>query len=511
MLFNSLQFLLFFTAVTLTYYSLPKGNGRWSLLLIASCYFYAVFQPTYIFILFLTIVIDYIAGIWLAKTPVGPRRKWLLIISLISNIGILAFFKYLGFFTENVAGLFRLLHQPEMAARVMLLANRVFLKVISVFGQSGISGFKDKLNILPIGLSFHTFQAMSYTIEVYRGNQKAERHFGVYALYVMFYPQLVAGPIERPQNVLHQFHTHFAYDFENIKAGLMRMAFGFFKKCVIADRLVMVVDAAYGDPAGHNGLSLLVATFFFTFQIYCDFSGYSDIAIGAARVMGFNLMENFNAPYMANSITEFWRRWHISLSTWFRDYLYIPLGGNRKGETRRNVNQMLVFLASGLWHGANWTYVIWGGLHGVYQVAAGLRDKWLGGGKQTGSRPERAIPQRAGLVLSEQLWHVGNVLITFALVMLTWVFFRATSVRSALLILKKIGTLSPFEPLKTPLNSVEMWFSLLLIGFLLLKESRYLIIPTRSTPRFFALIGVITLLTYLFGVFTSNQFIYFQF
>ena len=465
-------------------------------MLIASCYFYAVFQPTYIFILFLTIVIDYIAGIWLEKMPVGKRRKWLLISSLISNIGILAFFKYLGFFTENIAGLFKLLHQPHLADQVTSLANRLFLKVIAVFGQSGISGFKDTMNILPIGLSFHTFQAMSYTIEVYRGNQKAERHFGIYALYVMFYPQLVAGPIERPQNVLRQFHAHFAYDFENIKAGLMRMAFGFFKKCVIADRLAVVVSQAYGDPAGHNGLSLLVATFFFTFQIYCDFSGYSDIAIGAARVMGFNLMENFKAPYMAWSITEFWRRWHISLSTWFRDYLYIPLGGNRKGETRRNVNQILVFLASGLWHGANWTYVIWGGLHGVYQVAAGLRDKHL---------PDFRNP------LPDKFRQIVNVLITFALVMLTWVFFRAISVRSAFLILKKIGTLSLFDSIKTPLNATEMWFSLLLIVILLVKESRYLTIPTRSTPQFFALISVIAFLTYLFGVFTSNQFIYFQF
>ena len=336
----------------------------------------------------------------------------------------------------------------------------------------------------------------------------------------MFYPQLVAGPIERPQNVLHQFHAHFAYDFENIKAGLMRMAFGFFKKVVIADRLVMMAGPAFTDPGSHNGLSLLVATFFFTFQIYCDFSGYSDIAIGAARVMGFNLMENFKAPYMANSITEFWRRWHLSLSTWFRDYLYIPLGGNRKGEFRRNLNQMIVFLASGLWHGANWTYVIWGGLHGLYQVGAGLRDKYLGTGKTIqpgnpagagGPASGQAVPGQQPVGWGGRLWHVGNVLITFALVMLTWVFFRATSVSSAFLILKKIGTLSIFEPIQTPMNATEMWFSLALIGLLLVKESRYLTIPTHSTPRFFMLITLIVLLTYFFGVFTSNQFIYFQF
>ncbi|MEZ0609540.1 MBOAT family protein [Fibrella sp. WM1] len=505
MLFDSLQFLLYFTVVTLTYYSLPKGNGRWSLLLIASCYFYAVFQPTYIFILFLTIVIDYIAGIWLEKTPVGRGRKWLLILSLLSNVGILAFFKYLGFFTENIAWVFNHLDLPVLAERVTHVANRLFLKVIEVFGQSGVSSYKDNMGILPIGLSFHTFQAMSYTIEVYRGNQKAERHFGIYALYVMFYPQLVAGPIERPQNVLHQFHTHFAYDFENIKAGLMRMAFGFFKKCVIADRIAMMVDPAYADPASHSGMSLLIATFFYTFQIYCDFSAYSDIAIGTARVMGFTLMENFKAPYVAHSITEFWRRWHLSLSTWFRDYLYIPLGGNRKGEFRRNLNQMIVFLASGLWHGANWTYVIWGGLHGAYQVGAGLRDKWLG------KASDRPITQQAGFAPTGRLWHVGNVLITFALVMLTWVFFRATSVRSAVLILKKIVRFSPGNEVPSPLNSAELWFSVALIAFLLVKESTYLTIPTRSTPRFFALMTVLVLVIYFFGVFTSNQFIYFQF
>eukprot|EP01098_Paradermamoeba_levis_P014011 TRINITY_DN6568_c0_g1_i1.p1 TRINITY_DN6568_c0_g1~~TRINITY_DN6568_c0_g1_i1.p1 ORF type:complete len:386 (+),score=-24.56 TRINITY_DN6568_c0_g1_i1:152-1309(+) len=375
MLFNSLQFLLFFIVVTLSYFSL-KWQGRWMLLLVASCYFYMVFQPTYILILFLTIIIDYIAGIWIEKSS-GKARRWLLILSLISNLGILAFFKYLGFFTENIAALFDSFQMPHMAESVTNQVNRIFVKVLHVFGQSGISSYKDNMSILPIGLSFHTFQAMSYTIEVYRGNHKAEKHFGIYALYVMFYPQLVAGPIERPQNVLWQFHEYFRYDRENVKAGLMQMAFGLFKKLVIADRLAMLVDASYSNPSEHNGLTLLAATFFYTFQIYCDFSGYSDVAIGAARVMGFDLMENFRTPYIAQSISEFWRRWHISLSTWFRDYLYIPLGGNRKGEFRQYLNMLIVFLASGLWHGPNWTYVIWGGLNGLYQILAVLRDKLL--------------------------------------------------------------------------------------------------------------------------------------
>lgn len=509
MLFNSLQFLLFFIVVTLTYFGL-KWRGRWILLLVASCYFYMVLKPEYILILFLTIVIDYVAGIWIAKTT-GPARRWLLILSLISNLGILAFFKYLGFFTENVSWLFAQLNMPEAAEQVFGLGNRLFVKVLHVFGESGVSSFKDNKSILPVGLSFHTFQAMSYTIEVYRGNQKAERHFGIYALYVMFYPQLVAGPIERPQNVLYQFHKTFPYDAENVKAGLMQMAFGLFKKLVIADRLALLVDYAYADPSQHNGLTLLAATFFYTIQIYCDFSGYSDIAIGAARVMGFSLMENFRTPYIAQSVSEFWRRWHISLSTWFRDYLYIPLGGNRKGEIRQYINMMVVFLASGLWHGPNWTYVIWGGLNGFYQILAVLRDKLL---TRLGLASPQPIRAKAGIGApadNSPLRVVGNVLFTFVLIMLTWVFFRARTVDDAFLILGRIATLSPLERIDSPLNTVEMAFSIFLIAFLLMKEYFYLIIPTGNTARFAVLFVLITFVTYLFGVFSSNQFIYFQF
>ncbi len=502
MLFNSLQFLLFFVVVTGLYFSLGL-NGRWRLLLTASCYFYMVFKPAYILILALTIVIDYGAGLWIERTHTPGARRWLLILSLVTNLGILAFFKYLAFFTENITFLFSSLHLPDLAQWLDHLTNRVFLKVLRFFGESGIQSFKEGTSILPIGLSFHTFQAMSYTIEVYRGKQRAERHFGIYALYVMFYPQLVAGPIERPQNVLHQFHQYFPYDFEQVKAGLMRMAFGFFKKVVIADRLAMVVSQAYADPSQQNGLTLLVATFFFTFQIYCDFSGYSDIAIGAARVMGFSLMENFKTPYIASSVADFWRRWHISLSTWFRDYLYIPLGGNRHGEFRKNLNLFLVFMASGLWHGANWTYVIWGGLNGFYQIVGTLRDRLLN--RLPASRTETAPTTQS------RIGHVVNVLTTFALIMLTWVFFRARSVSDALLILRRIAGLSFQDVVSSPLNATEMWFSVVLIGLLLVKEQFFLTIPTRNTVRFYALFALIVFLTYFFGVFTSNQFIYFQF
>ena len=467
MLFNSLHFFIFFIIVTLGYWSLGWA-GRWRLLLFASCYFYMIFKPEYLLILLFTIIIDYYAGIWLEKSQ-GKQRKWLLVISIISNVGILAFFKYYQFFFENISHILGL-WQIENPFPLMKF-------------------------LLPIGLSFHTFQAMSYTIEVYRGNQKAEQHFGIYALYVMFYPQLVAGPIERPQNILPQFHKKQKYNWEQVKSGLMMMAWGLFKKIVIADRLAMVVDFAYQNPSEQNGLTLLLATFFYTFQIYCDFSGYSDIALGSARVMGFELMENFRTPYFSTSISEFWRRWHISLSTWFRDYLYIPLGGNRVSEWRRYFNQFFVFMISGLWHGAAWTFVIWGSLHGFYLILAVLRDKYL---------PKLSLPNN---LFGKSI----NLISTFILVMLAWVFFRAKGIQDALVVLKKIRLFSFSETIKTPLNQIEMLISLGLIMFLLWKEFKYFQINTKNTFRFYGLMVLFVISIYFLGIFETNQFIYFQF
>jgi len=305
---------------------------------------------------------------------------------------------------------------------------------------------------------------------------------------------------------LHQFHENHTYDWENVKAGLMRMAFGFFKKSVIADRLALMAGPTYLDPQNHNGLTLLVATFFYTFRIYCDFSGYSDIALGASQVMGFKLMENFRTPYFSKSVAEFWGRWHISLSTWFRDYLYISMGGNRVGEGRAYFNRMTVFIISGLWHGASWNFIIWGGLHGLYLVAASLRDKYL---------------KRWKIQLPKNVWYgYFQVVTTFLLVMLTWVFFAVgdnpnltvgEEVRSSFLILKKIVTLTFTDPIRSPLNVVEMWFCVLLIVFLLIKEHYALHIPTGKDATFWPLFIGIAAVSYFFGVFDSNQFIYFQF
>jgi alginate O-acetyltransferase complex protein AlgI len=320
MLFNSYEFLVFFPVVTVLFFLLPH-RFRWLHLLLASCAFYMAFVPVYIVILLLTIVIDYWAGI-LIENASGSQRKFYLAMSLVANIGVLAIFKYYNFFIDNINNL---LHLSNSSTSLPLLNI-----------------------ILPIGLSFHTFQAMSYTLEVYRGNYPAERHFGIYALYVMFYPQLVAGPIERPQNVLPQFHKKHSFNYDRIASGLRLMAWGLFKKVVIADRMAFMVNEVYNQPHNYHGLPLLVATIFFSIQIYCDFSGYSDMALGTARVMGFELLKNFDRPYFSKSISEFWRRWHISLSTWFKDYLYISLGGNRVTLPRACFNLFFVFMVSGL-------------------------------------------------------------------------------------------------------------------------------------------------------------------
>lgn len=393
MLFNSVQFLIFFPVVTFLYFALPH-QFRWFLLLAASCIFYMAFIPVYILILIFTIVIDYIAGIVIENAQ-GKKRKLFLVISLVSNIGVLFIFKYFNFFNANVTRLAAFLHWNYP------------IHALSV--------------ILPIGLSFHTFQAMSYTIEVYRRKQKAERHAGIYALYVMFYPQLVAGPIERPYNMLHQFHEEHHFEYGRVTNGLKLMTWGFFKKMVIADRLAIIVNQIFNNLHHYEGAHLILAVFFFTFQIYCDFSGYSDVAIGAAQVMGFKLMTNFNRPYFSKSISEFWRRWHISLSSWFRDYLYIPMGGNRVVKWRWYFNLFFTFLLSGLWHGANWTFVIWGSLHGSYLILSlwtqKIRTKFL---------------RMAGLEKYPLLLSAVQVTTTFVLVSFAWIFFRANTLSDAL-------------------------------------------------------------------------------
>lgn len=480
MLFNSISFALFYIIVTSLYFILPH-KYRWVLLLLASCYFYMDFVPVYILILGFTIMVDYFAGIFISQNK-GRHRKTVLIISLVSNIGILMFFKYFNFLNTNLS---------------VLLNNFNYHNPIPYLSI-----------LLPVGLSFHTFQAMSYNIEVYRGNQTAEKHFGIYSLYVMFYPQLVAGPIERPQNLLHQFREKHKFNYDQITSGLKLMAWGLFKKVVIADRLAIFVNLIYDDPQRADNLSLLIATIFFAFQIFCDFSGYTDIAIGAARTMGFTLMKNFNSPYHARSIEGFWKRWHISLSSWFRDYLYIPLGGNRVMISRWYLNLMIIFLISGVWHGANWTFIVWGALHGFYLIF-GLATKrfrnrwatWLGLNK---------LP-------------FLSVIVTFTLVSFAWIFFRSADLHTAIYISKRLLTGIPdmfrnmiHAHLTTGYNRISLVISISLIVMLevvhfvqnkidlnkFLKRSPYI----RWATYYLLVIAIL-----LFGIFNHSQFIYFQF
>ena len=380
MVFNSIPYLVFLPLMVLVFYLTPH-RFRWIPLLAGSCLFYMWFVPKYILILLITIIIDYSAGILMERYFDQPKRKKAFFVtSITSTLLVLFIFKYLGFINDNVVWL----------CQSLGLDVRTSVKII-----------------LPIGLSFHTFQSMSYVIEVYRGNQKAERHFGYYALYVMFFPQLVTGPIERPGNLLRQLHEEKRFSTDHLTRSLRLILFGFFIKMVVADNLGVYVDQVYADPQAYNSWSVWLAMVFYSFQIYGDFFGYSTIALGSALLMGYSISDNFRTPYLSKNIAEFWHRWHISLSTWFRDYVYIPMGGSRVKFGRWAWNILVVFVLSGIWHGANWTFLLWGLAHGVLHII----EKVL-------RRSER--PTTHWLV--EGLRTVK----TFLLVTVFWVFFRAT-------------------------------------------------------------------------------------
>lgn len=487
MLFNSFSFLIFFPAVTLLYFLTPH-RCRWFLLLVASCVFYMAFIPIYILVLAVTIAIDYAAGILIEKRE-GKRRTFFLVMSILSTCSVLFLFKYFNFFNANLAWLARFLHWNYPIENLNL--------------------------ILPIGLSFHTFQSLSYVIEVYRGNYKAERHLGIYALYVMFYPQLVAGPIERPGNLIHQLREKHSFDADRVLNGLKLMVWGFFKKVVIADRIAVVVDEVYRHPTDFTGIPLIAAAIFFGVQVYCDFSGYSDIAIGSAQVMGVRLMENFNLPLHSTSVTEFWRRWHISLMTWFRDYVYIPLGGNRLGQGRRYLNVFLTFTLSGLWHGAGWGFVLWGSLNGCYLILSNatenIRRKWV-----------QWIRLNRWPILHKGL----QIAFSFLLFCFTLIIFRAKSLSDAIYVVTHLGTgLSDragiqmsFESLyRSGLDRYELIIAVVSIGFM---EFIHWIEKRGDMRQMFSdkpvwvrwtLYYVLVLFLIFFGVYYGHAFIYFQF
>ena len=345
MLFNSFAYALFLPIVFLLYWYIPH-KYRWGLLLASSYYFYMSWNPKYIVLILFTTIVSYVAARLLEKEERYSVRRLILTIALLACLGVLFLFKYYNFFSENIVALCR-------AMAINLQPTTLDL-------------------LLPVGISFYTFQTLSYVVDVYNKKVPVEHHFGIYATFISFFPQLVAGPIERTSNLLPQIKEEHTFDYNQATYGLKLMAWGFFKKLVIADVLSKYVQTVYAAPHSYQGFALVLASVFFTIQIYCDFSGYSDIAIGTAKLLGINLMTNFRNPYLSASVREFWSRWHISLSTWFRDYVYIPLGGNRVGSVRRVINLLVTFLVSGLWHGANWTFVVWGGLHGIAQVVENI-------------------------------------------------------------------------------------------------------------------------------------------
>lgn len=410
MLFNSINFLFYFPVVVLLYFVIPK-KIRYLWLLAASYFFYMCWNAKYALLLLYSTAITYFSGLLIdrcdQKNQSDKKKKIFVGLSFALNLSLLFMFKYFDFAIENIN----------------VILAKCNLQLLT-------PGFD---LLLPVGISFYIFQALSYTMDVYRKELYVERNFLKYALFVSFFPQLVAGPIERSKNLLKQIGQEHGFSYENFRQGLLWMLWGYFQKIVIADRIAFLVDTVYGNVEKYQGGYYLLASILFAIQIYCDFSGYSMIAVGAAKVMGFQLMENFDCPYFAQSVAEFWRRWHISLTSWFRDYLYIPLGGNRKGTIRKYLNIMIVFLVSGLWHGAQWTYVVWGGLNGLFQVLGSLL------------MPLRKRVEEFLQVKEDSIGHhILKTVATFVMVDFTWIFFRAESVHDALHMIKSILTI--FNP-----------------------------------------------------------------
>ncbi|SHL05937.1 MBOAT family O-acyltransferase [Rhodothermus profundi] len=500
MLFNSLDFLLFLPLVVALYYGLP-ARFRWLLLLLASYVFYAWWKVEYLLLIVVSTLIDYLCGRAMGRCTTRQARRPFLILSLVTNLGLLATFKYLGFFADALEALLGLLGHPTEVPTLDVL--------------------------LPIGISFYTFQTLSYTIDVYRGTLKPERHLGYFALFVSFFPQLVAGPIERARNLLPQLHhprkLHAAY----LRTGFFLILWGFFKKVVIADRLALYVDPVFAHPAAYSGTHYWIALYFFFFQIFCDFSAYSDIAIGTARIFGIDLMENFRRPFAARSIAEFWQRWHISLTTWFRDYVYAPLlrSGGRRSKIRWFGSIFIVFVLSGLWHGAAWTFVLWGALHGLYLIVGLLTrparrtfwqrvEQWA---RQLAPAPAHAagIPRLARII--PRLRNGLAVLTTCWLAMTSLILFRASSAADAAHIATHLFDLSgsfglpgfSFTDWIVSLGSIGLLEALQWIDAHVVRLETWI----DTAPRLlrWSTYYFLILLVLLFGVFDRRPFIYFQF
>jgi alginate O-acetyltransferase complex protein AlgI len=479
LLFNSFAFLGFFAVVTVTYYLAP-ARWRWLLLLVASYYFYSTFDFRYLLLLGFTTLVAYGFGMLLARRP---QRAYLLV-GVAVELSVLFIFKYFDFFASALGDL-----------------------LTSINGLSATLALPRLELLLPAGLSFYTFSCISYLVDVYRRTTPPERHLGKLAVYIAFFPKLLAGPIERAGTFLSQLAVPVRFDRTSAAIGLQLMVWGLFKKVVIADRLAAFVDAGFANAAFQSPINILIAVYFYAFQIYCDFSGYSDIAIGAALVLGFRLGENFRRSYLAQSVPEFWNsRWHITLMRWFRDYVYIPMGGSRVAVWRRYLNVMIVFLVSGLWHGANWTFVMWGGLNGLYQIthaALATPRRWLS--------EHVHLPKAVTTTLA--------VLLTFHLITLAWIFFRASTISSAFTIISRLWGAVPQLPMLINVYhpTSEFYLSIGLIVFLMVIE-----IFDELKPMSARLLGVarplrwtfyyaVIFLVLVLGVWNTKGFVYMQF
>mgnify|MGYP003113499147 CR=1 FL=1 len=473
MIFNSITFLIFLPLVFIGYWSLKKKPVFYQnmLLLFASYIFYGWWDWRFLGLIAFSTAVDFFVGKKINSSKSAKTKKVYLFLSIIINLGLLGFFKYYNFFIHSF---------EEMLGAIGLNFDTWTLQII-----------------LPVGISFYTFQTLSYTIDIYKGKIKHTDDFLSFAIFVSFFPQLVAGPIERASHLLPQFLKERHFNYQDAITGVSLIAYGFFKKIVIADRLAIYVNSIFLDIQSANSISLTLGAVFFSFQIYADFSGYSLIARGVSKLLGFDLMVNFNRPYLATNIPEFWRRWHISLSTWFRDYVYIPLGGNRVSIVKNYFNLMIVFLISGLWHGANWTFVIWGALHGSYQLVY-IRLKSTFQFNKSESL----------------LMKIANIILVFTIVTFSWIFFRADSVPQAVEYLNKLFDFDFSFKLvqvcaeKGPLNLLISIFSILLLylSYLLPKNLKF-----KKEGHSILFITITILLIILIGINGEAEFIYFQF
>lgn len=478
MLFNSLSFAIFLPIVFGIYWLLPH-KYRWISLLISSYYFYMSWNIKYVSLILFTTIVSYVTAIMVERTDNKKRKKTYLVTALIACLGVLFAFKYLNFFANSAVAMMNMFALDLHPITIKLL--------------------------LPVGISFYTFQTLSYVIDVYRGEVKAEYHFGKYATFIAFFPQLVAGPIERTRNLLPQINQEHHFSYEKATYGLKLMVWGFFKKIVIADTLAKYVDTVYDDVINYHGFALVLATLFFAIQIYCDFSGYSDIAIGTAKLLDIDLMTNFKSPYFSSSIKEFWGRWHISLSTWFRDYIYIPMGGNRVSKIRHSFNLIFTFLVSGLWHGASWTFVLWGTIHGAAQVL------------------ENLIIQKKKETNKGIKWMI-KVLFVFIFCSFAWIFFRAQSLNEAGYVVMHLfkGIMQPALYIKEGIASVGLGTGAILkcglvifiLGifdyFSLKADVIEWIGKQKGIVRYGFYFGILTLVIFLRSV-GESVFVYFQF